>query len=385
MKIAIISHTEHYTTSEGQIVGWGATIREIDHLAQTFEEVIHLACLHPGNAPASALPYTQNNVRFVPLPPTGGKTTSEKLSVFTQAPKIWREVKIILPHVNAVQFRVPTGMGNYLLPLMTLRKNKPRVWVKYAGNWAQENPPLGYRFQRWWLKKNFLKCPVTINGKWPNQPEHCLTFENPCLDEAERTRGKEILKTKSYHPPYTGLFIGRLETPKGVGRIIDALETFEEMGFSRIHLVGDGPERPEFEARVKRKQSKVEVIFHGGMSRLQLVGLMEEAHFLLLPSTASEGFPKVIAEAANYGAVPMVSDVSSIGQYINDSNGFLWPRSTDFSNWLEGLDFQSLELELKANQVYSLAEIFTFEHYVQRLKNEVLHFEKFDYATNFNI
>ena len=43
-----------------------------------------------------------------------------------------------------------------------------------------------------------------------------------------------------------------------------------------------------------------------------------------MPTTASEGFPKVIAEAMNFGCLPIVSNISSIGQYVKDGeNGFL--------------------------------------------------------------
>jgi hypothetical protein len=42
MRLLIISHTPHYHR-DGEIVGWGATVREIDHLAALFESVVHIA------------------------------------------------------------------------------------------------------------------------------------------------------------------------------------------------------------------------------------------------------------------------------------------------------------------------------------------------------
>jgi len=68
MKLAIISHTEHYKDGDGNIVGWGPTITEINHLAKDFEKIYHVAFFHPEDAPPSSLRYTAPNVEFVPLP-----------------------------------------------------------------------------------------------------------------------------------------------------------------------------------------------------------------------------------------------------------------------------------------------------------------------------
>lgn len=73
MKIAIISHTEHYKQPNGTIVGWGPTVSELNHLAQDFEEIYHIAFLHSGPPPPSSLPYTSPNIKFIALRPVGGK------------------------------------------------------------------------------------------------------------------------------------------------------------------------------------------------------------------------------------------------------------------------------------------------------------------------
>ena len=49
-----------------------------------------------------------------------------------------------------------------------------------------------------------------------------------------------------------------------------------------------------------------------------------------MPTTASEGFPKVIAEAINFGCIPVVSNISAIGHYVKDNvNGmYIQPISS---------------------------------------------------------
>ena len=112
-------------------------------------------------------------------------------------------------------------------------------------------------------------------------------------------------------------------------------------------------------------------LFHGFLGRDQIFDLYAKSHLFLLPSD-SEGFPKVVAEAAAFGCVPVVSDVSSIGQYVNSSNGYLWPiGNIDFVSYCQKQDFSAVLLETKSKACYDLAERFTFERYYQKL-NQIL-------------
>ena len=371
MKLAIISHTRHYYTAQGILKGWGPTVREINFLSDKFQEIIHLGCLHPGEPPPSALEYEGTNLKFIALPPSGGPGWNGKVSSMTTAREVIRKVSETIGKVDAVQLRVPTGMANYLLPYLTFRKNKPLIWVKYAGNWGQLNPPISYGFQRWWLNNNFLKCKVSINGAWPLQPYHCLTFENPCLDELERKEGWDTIQQKKYSGPYTACFIGRIEAPKGVARILSALPAMAKNNINTIHFIGDGNELAEY-SKLASENAQVKCIFHGSVSRIEISNFLKASHFLLLPSTASEGFPKVIAEGANYGAIPIVSDVSGITQYVNKDNGFVWNTKTGFTEWVEKLIFDPEDLSVKSQEAYKMAAAFTFEQYYQNLTGKIL-------------
>ncbi len=371
MKLAIISHTEHYKQPDGTIVGWGPTISELNHLAQDFEEIYHIAFLHPGPPPPSSLPYTASNIKFVPLKPVGGKGIGAKLKVVLNIPKIISTVKKTLKQVDVFQLRTPTGMGVFLIPYLTLFSNK-KGWYKYAGNWNQENPPLGYALQRWMLKNQ--KRKVTINGNWPKQTKHCLTFENPCLTEKEREEGLQITHKKIFEPPFTFCFVGRLEDAKGVQRIIDAFGTLDSLGsIKTIHFIGDGEKKEFYQQQCENL--KLPAVFHGFLERPQVFEIYKSSQFLMLPSTASEGFPKVIAEALNFGCLPIVSAVSSIAQYINMKNGFIVNPCTaeELNRILKMVIALDTEiLKIKAIASHKVAKDFTFENYRHRIKSEIL-------------
>jgi glycosyltransferase involved in cell wall biosynthesis len=372
--LTIISHTEHYKTIDGTIVGLGSTVTEVNHLTAIFDTIIHVAMLYDDVAPPSALPYNSNNIKFVSLPPLGGKRLVDKLKIVWRARSV---VKIIANEINKTdyfQFRAPTGIGVFVIPYLVLFSSK-KGWFKYAGNWKEHSPSLAYGFQRWFLKNQ--KRLVTINGIWHGQPAQCLSFENPCLTSEDINRGKDIVARKSMENKNLELcFVGRLEKEKGLDVFIDALLTLSAAEVSKIktiHIVGFGKNLEYYIQRTR--DSNLSFIFHGYLSRNDVHNIYRQCHGIVLPS-ASEGFPKVISEAMNYGCLPIVSNVSSISHYITDSNnGFL----------IENINLQQVLMAIRSilsitNEKYqsmissqnNQLDKFTYEFYNERIKLDIL-------------
>ncbi|PKQ46744.1 glycosyltransferase [Confluentibacter flavum] len=374
MTLAIISHTEHYTANDGTLVGWSPTVNEINHLLEIFDSIVHIAMLNETVPPLSTMAYKSNRITFISIPAIGGHTLFDKLVVLWYIPKIIKTVSKVLKEVDRFQLRTPTGIGVFLIPYLTLF-SKRNGWYKYAGNWNQKHPPLGYRLQRFILKHQSRK--VTINGSWPDQPSHCLSFENPCLTDEDLATGLKVSQKKSMSGPLTLCFVGRLEAEKGVGCILDALQLLSDSELKRIakvHFVGAGSALNDF--KLQAAKINIPIHFHGALSRHKVFEIYSESHSILLPTTASEGFPKVLAEAMAFGCIPIVSSISSIGQYIkHQEQGFL----------LNQVDANTLVMQLRTlfnldqdiyTRMLSLQEVivqrFTFAHYHYQLKTQVL-------------
>ncbi|WP_242155127.1 glycosyltransferase [Aestuariivivens sediminis] len=373
MKLAIISHTEHYINPDGTVLGLGATVTEINHLLHVFGEIYHVAMLHSGPAPTNMLAYTSDRIKFIPIPAVGGHGLWDKFFMLSQIPGIIFTIRKVLKQCDYFQFRAPTGIGVFVIPYLIAFSSK-KGWFKYAGNWGQVRP-LSYRFQRWLLRNQDRK--VTINGVWEQQPKHCLTFENPCLTLKEIEEGHDIVKNKQLGDDAVNLcFVGRLEEEKGIGIIIEALHNLSSTiknKIGAIHIVGGG----SLASQYKEKSNKINLnmIYHGLLSRMDVHQIYKQCHYIILPS-ASEGFPKVITEALNYGCIPIVSNISAIGYYIKHNvNGFL----------LDGLGVASLEKALedllsRPNGDYinlvqndrELLEKFSYDYYNRRLTENVL-------------
>ena len=328
--LTIISHTEHYQTAEGLIVGLAPTVMEINALLVVFDHIYHLGMLHKGVAPANVLPYVTPGITFVPLPEVGGKGLKSKLAILGAMPKILNKVHNTLLQTDYFQFRAPTGIGVFVVPYL-IWFYKGKGWFKYAGDWSSRKPPLAYRFQRYLLQHQ--SRPVTINGHWPNQPKQCLSFENPCLTDAELKQGLYISQSKVLKMGAINLcFVGRLEPAKGLDLFLNALIDLSPSAISkigRIHIVGDGADRTHYE--VLANTIDIPIMFHGFLSRDAVHAIYTQCHALVLPS-ATEGFPKVIAEAMNYGCIPIVSDISAISHYVKDViTGLLLPEVTQMA------------------------------------------------------
>ncbi|MDT0557364.1 glycosyltransferase [Ichthyenterobacterium sp. W332] len=371
--LTIISHTEHYKKSNGNIVGLGSTVTEINKLLAVFEEIIHVAMLHNDEAPSSSLPYISDKITFVPIPALGGHTIGSKWSIIWKMPSVLKTVSSAISKSDYFQFRAPTGIGVFVIPYLVLFSSK-KGWFKYAGNWKQNNAPLAYRFQKWMLKKQ--KRKVTINGFWDDQPKHCLSFENPCLTDEEFIEGAKVIESRTMFAHNIEIcFVGRLEAQKGLDLLIDALNDLNEMycnKISKIHVVGNG-NITYYKSIVKH--NPLDFIFHGTLSRAEVHDIYKRSHIIVLPSQ-SEGFPKVITEALNYGCLPIVTKFHAITDYIeHNRNGFLIEElsitclralievfiSVSENNYLSMINYSK-----------SFLQKFTYGYFNNKLKNRII-------------
>jgi len=370
----IISHTEHQKTKDGQYVGWGPTVNEINFLSQYWEEVVHVACLEKGVEPrGSSIGYVSDKIKLETIPTFGGRRFWQKLDIFWKMPYILWKVQKSLKNASHVQLRVPMGIGIFLIPYFAIRRKSRYIfWVKYANNWGSEQVPLGYKMQRYLLKKNFLKCKVTINGFWPNQEKHCISFENPCLNEHQITLGDSAINRKEDFSSKEVVFVGRIEFEKGVDVLIEFLDGFHNLEIAFFHVVGDGNLANQLKEVLIKKQ--IPHKFYGTLTQVQLFEILEKCDAIILPSR-SEGFPKVLAEAMNFGCVPICSNVGSIGHYIEDSvSGFILEK-IDSNGIYQKWNQHQLSAKQKRNEILknakTVANKFTFERYYEKLNKEV--------------
>ncbi|MGC1205680.1 MAG: glycosyltransferase, partial [Flavobacteriaceae bacterium] len=271
---------------------------------------------------------------------------------------------------NYIHSRAPSQPA-LLAMFLSLLYFKKKFWFKYAGSWVDKTS-FYYRFQRFVLKYLRSNAKVTINGTWPNQKPQVLTFENPCLNAEDRVTGLKICKSKKTGKPFEFCFVGNLDSNKGVDLLFEALRGYQSNDIECIHIVGNGILYPKLLETAK--ELNVNVVFHGFLSKEALIPIYKRSSFIILPSK-SEGFPKVIGEAMNYGCIPIVTDISCISQYIiNETNGYLI-ASAQISAIHDAIKRSlSISPEKQGDMIennYARANCFTYSYYVQRITKTV--------------
>ncbi len=370
-RMLIISHTPHYL-EEVQVVGLGSTVREIDQLASLFSEVVHLAPLHNVNAPAGSLPYNSPKVKTVLVKPAGGERLSEKISYLWRLPAWLTLMKRGLKKADAVHIRCPAVISLLALFACWMWARKKPCWVKYAGNWlGRRDEPLTYRWQRKILSRYRPNRVVTINGRWPNQPNHVISFDNPSYSSVELDQARSIAEEKYLSEPVKLLFVGRTDQAKGVGVVLSILERLLKVNIPvELVVIGDSPERSHFEQLSKDLGLEGHAYFLGWKDRVELNKEYAKAHFVLLPS-ASEGWPKVLSEAMAYGVVPLASDVSSIPQILAETRaGHAFPADQP-QQFVDKIVQYTLDIDSwKTTSNYGLqaAKLFTYEDYLDSVR-----------------
>lgn len=367
--LLIISDTSIYFDGNHK-TGFLPVVNEVELFTTVFSNITWIGFNDQDLLGFSNKRNIPNNVKCIFLKKRGGKTFLSKTLLLMSIPVYFFFILKEVPKSNYIHVRCPSVPGFLAIILSFLVRNK-NWWFKYAGNWGEKNPPLSYLIQRYLLQKNRNIC-VTINGFWENQPKHCLSFNNPCLYKSDFICGNEVILNKKYNSKFSICFVGHLTVAKGADKLLDSISHFDFSLISQIHIVGKGLLEPEF---IDLKNKYPEIIYlHGYLNRSDLFEIYKKCHFLLLPSL-SEGFPKVISEAANFGCIPIVSDISSIGQLIEDKkNGFLL-NLYRISNGMLSEDLNRIfireDLSIVANNSFIFSKQFNYDDFISRVKTEI--------------
>ncbi len=370
-RLLVISHTAHYKNSDGRIVGFGATVDELSHLASLFEELIHIAPLHSSPPSGEALPYAAANVRFVPVKPSGGTGIIKKMAIPVWWIQYWQVISHELHKVDAVHVRAPANIALLAMILLMLRKHPSYRWFKYAGNWLLEGKQAwSYRVQRWLLYKGYPGGWVTRNGQSPDDPPHVIPFYNPSFSQIYLDNIRPLVVRKTLQWPLRLIYVGRIERAKGIHIALDVVTKCAEQWDVVWDVVGEGKWLEWLREEVKRRHLNEVVRIHGSLPRPKVFQLYTSAHFMLLP-TASEGWPKVLSEAMAHGVVPLTNAVSSIpemlesfgiGAAVKDN------RPAAYLDLIHAYLASSWRWKQERDKAIQIARKFTYESYLAAVR-----------------
>jgi glycosyltransferase involved in cell wall biosynthesis len=372
-KLLIVSDTPFYKEGNKVFV-FEPTLREIEEVSTLFTDINWISYLRL-RMEKNLQPPKVTNIYFSPLQDLrGGKSLLKKLKVFLTLPKQCVFIYSAIPHAEIVHTRAPS-VPALLAILYSIFDSKRIYWHKYAGNWNETDSPISFRLQRWLLKKiNRPNVRITVNGKWPALHSGFVPFENPCLSESYIDQLASYANSRNYRSKLKVCFVGSLDSNKGAIRLLKALTSHEICrSIEGIWIVGDGGDKMSIKAL--SETSPIPIYLSGFLPREEIFQkIYSQCHLMVLPS-ASEGFPKVVAEAAAHKCIPVVTNVSALGQYItNGVNGFLLSDSS--AEAIQECFFKHIlphnDLSAVSSSAFQLARLFTYERFKTRIANEIL-------------
>ena len=159
------------------------------------------------------------------------------------------------------------------------------------------------------------------------------------------------------------LYVGPIIPRKGILYLIEAIHKVKEKYESiTLFIVGEGPDRIQYEELSSNLGLDKNIIFAGFVSELNLKSRYENCDIFVFPSL-NEGFGQVLVEAMVFGKAIIATNSSSIPEIIGDSGILIEPKNTDdlASAIITLIDDENLRIELGNKAYKRVMEKYTWD------------------------
>ena len=191
------------------------------------------------------------------------------------------------------------------------------------------------------------------------------------IDEEKVVFIPHFVRCDQYTPNYTNsnyiLYFGRLEKHKGVRTLIEAIESIRDV---RLYIVGEGTFRGELESYAKKSGMK-SISFFGYKPENELINLISNCLFTVVPSEWYEPFGFTVLESFALGKPVIGADIGSIPDLVkNGYTGTLF-RPGDVKDLAEKinylLDNKNLISEMGKNARETVEKEYNADLHYERL------------------
>jgi glycosyltransferase involved in cell wall biosynthesis len=326
MHLVVVSHKLSWPSEEsptGYVTDGGFPV-QIEALSELFASTeLLVPCMTSGTVSGlSPLKGRRLSVNALGVPK--GKGIRRKLDMLRwgvqNGPVIWRAVRA----ADAIHTPIPGDVGTVGM-IFALLMNK-RLFVRHCGNWLAPRT-VAEKLWKWSMERFassrnvMLATGGSIESPSKRNPNVRWIFSTSLLEE-------QLVNGVPHDPPVDGklrlVIACRQEERKGTEVVLAAmpsiLETFPE---ATLDVVGDGSLLSALVNKANEIGLGDRVTFHGKVSQGEVVSLLKGAHVFCYPTSASEGFPKVVLEALASGLPVVTTRVSVLPQLLDSGCGIL--------------------------------------------------------------
>lgn len=321
MKFAIITHVPHGINDKGYFA-YAPYVREMNIWGKFVDEVVIVAPLELQEETPIHINYDHQKISFRTIKSMNLLTLRSKILALLQLPVTFLTICKAMQAADHIHLRCPGNIGLLGCIAQILFPSKPKT-AKYAGNWdPKAQQPLSYRIQKWLLNNTFLtkNMQVLVYGQWAGSSNNIKPF----FTASYRENDKIDIQPRLPRNPLLFIFAGSLAAGKQPIYAIKLVEKMLSLGYdARLNLYGEGNEKSNLQEYCIQNRIQESIVLMGNANQMTLRKAYQQSHFVILPSK-SEGWPKVIAEAMFWGAVPLASPVSCVPDMLgNGERGIL--------------------------------------------------------------
>ncbi len=331
MRLAVISHKlcwPSVDSSTGYVTDGGFPL-QMEAIAELFESTELVVPCEPAAGSGGTSPVRGRNLRVEPLTVPRGTGIRRKIDmlrwVAVNGPTIWRAVR----NADAVHTPIPGDVGTIgMIFALVLRK---RLFVRHCGNWLSPRTVAERAWKRSMERFAGGRNLMLATGGAAEPPSR----RNPKVQWIFSTslRGEQILNNVPRKLPRDGklrlIIACRQEERKGTDVVIDALPLIAETNAGvTLDVVGGGSLLESLRERADKLGVGGRVVFHGKVEQAEVVRLLKTAHLFCYPTSASEGFPKVVLEALASGLPVITTRVSVLPRLLESGCGKLLNEGT---------------------------------------------------------
>ena len=330
MHLAVVSHKICWP-SESSVSGFatdGGFPVQMEAISELFERTSLVVPCQRDSASDGLSPLQGNSLEVVPLSVPSGTGLKRKLHMFVwllrNGSLIWRQVR----QADAVHTPIPGDVGT--IGMVTALLQRKPLLVRHCGNWLVPKTT-AERIWKWSMEYFAGGRNVMLATGGAADPP---SFRNPNVKWIFSTslRADQLEQKSPKSLPADGklklVIACRQEPGKGTDKVIESLpailSVFPE---AKLVIIGGGSLTAGLQRRVDLLGLNGQVTFHGRVPQHRVVELLNDAHIFCYPTSASEGFPKVVLEALAAGLPVITTRVSVLPSLLESGAGILLSKA----------------------------------------------------------
>lgn len=326
MRLAVISHKICWRSHEsptGYATDGGFPL-QMEAISELFSSTEVVVPCHEEGEMEGLSDLNGRRMAVRPLSIPAGSGLWRKIDMFRwtilNGPSIWRAVR----EADAVHAPIPGDVGTIGM-LFALLLRKP-LFVRHCGNWLAPRTT-AEKIWKWSMERlaGGRNVMMATGGS-----EESPSSSNPSVSWifstslSDRQLADATPRTLPKGPGPRLLIACRQEAKKGTDVVLLALkEISSEFEGATLDVIGGGSMLEKYRKLAERLGVAEKVVFHGRVEQSKVMELMKDAHLFCYPTTASEGFPKVVLEAIASGLPVVTTNVSVLPNLVGRGCGVI--------------------------------------------------------------